>query len=214
MNTGWRAFLEEIRETPTVTVGPFDPQECSESEAKEAIETLDQLTRVDLAFDTPRLAFDSAVWAARVIYRGCQFLVYRELDSATIETALSTSSISNPTPDVIYSVDLYLKYMPGLYKLAYAASPDDTLTRKLQDLALQWPLSSVGIPGLENLEADGAILNGAILEDACLTQLYVDRILAREDRSRLSDPRVLDAVRATLGGHPELCPESLRSVIQ
>jgi hypothetical protein len=70
----------------------------------------------------------------------------------------------------------------------------------LTELARRWPLSSVGVKGLEGLDVS------SFVGDPALLQLYVDRIIERADQSRLTDPRVNEAVRTALGGYPELAP--------
>jgi hypothetical protein len=48
-----------------------------------------------------------------------------------------------------------------------------------------------------------------ILENSSLRTLYIDRIFARKDLSRLSDPRVRELVTAAIGLHEQLAPELL-----
>jgi hypothetical protein len=49
-----------------------------------------------------------------------------------------------------------------------------------------------------------------IASHAGLTQLYVDRILAREDFGRLSDERMRTAARKAVGAYAELSPALLK----
>ena len=104
-------------------------------------------------------------------------------------------------PATIYSVDLTLRWLPDLLTLARAAATRDVLVDELLRLAREWPLSSVGIKDLPGSEP------GAIVEHPSLLQLYVDRIIARRDKSRLGHPAVDRGVRTALGMFPELCPE-------
>ena len=67
-------------------------------------------------------------------------------------------------------------------------------------IAAAWPLSSVGINGLDNLRLE------SFADDSALLRLYADRIMAAGDASRLGDPRVDDLLRADLGLHHELAP--------
>ena len=63
----------------------------------------------------------------------------------------------------------------------------------------------------ENATADPTQIE-SILEHPSLRTLYIDRIMARKDFSRLSDPRVRELVTAAIGLHEELAPDLLAAV--
>jgi hypothetical protein len=56
------------------------------------------------------------------------------------------------------------------------------------------------------IEGVGAVESASFLSHPSLRQLYVDRILARADTSRLADKAVREAVQMALGAFPELAP--------
>jgi hypothetical protein len=70
----------------------------------------------------------------------------------------------------------------------------------MKQLAKTWPLSSVGIPGLEKVEVE------TFVDDPALRRLYADRIITAADTSRLGHPQVDDLLRADLGVHRDLAP--------
>ena len=72
--------------------------------------------------------------------------------------------------------------------------------------AADWPLSSVGVP--LDRPVDAAAVESIVLDRALLT-LYVDRIVARKDLSRLSHPSVVEAIRGAIGIHADLGPRSI-----
>ena len=151
--------------------------------------------------------------------RACRFLVYRDVDADAMERefsaaipgvsgtpGVSSSPGSASTPDganpaVHYSVDLTFRFLPDLVKLARIASEQDPLVERLMAWARHWPLSSVGIGA--NV---GPVEIGPIVNHPCLLALYVDRVIARRDLTRLDDARVRDGVRQALGLYSELAP--------
>lgn len=148
------------------------------------------------AFDAP-----AANWAATVFYRAAQAAVFRDVPEPILHDGLSlTCPTTGNEAARHYSVDLVFRFLPDLAVLARHASPDDPLLQVLQTWANHWPLSSVGMKGVEPASVN------AIARHAGLLQLYVDRILAREDFSRLADPRVQTAVRKSVGAYAELSP--------
>ena len=77
---------------------------------------------------------------------------------------------------------------------------------RLVELGRRWPLSSVGVANL------GTVDPPPFVHHDCLLQLYVDRIIASKDRSRMNDPVVREAIRAAIGLYPELAPEIAREL--
>jgi hypothetical protein len=107
----------------------------------------------------------------------------------------------NPSPSVCYSADLSLRHLPDLLSLARGIAADDPLVGGMTSLARAWPLSSVGVPGIEGVDAS------PFLPHPALRQLYVDRIIDRADGSRLADPAVREAVREAVGDFLNLAPK-------
>ncbi len=70
-------------------------------------------------------------------------------------------------------------------------------------LGRQWPLSSVGIKDVGDINVDDFV------GEPSLRQMYVDRIIERGDLSRLSDGRVRQAVQAAIWAVPESVRENL-----
>jgi hypothetical protein len=156
--------------------------------------------RDDLPGTPPPLSLPAAVYGARMMYRACQFLAYRDIGAEVIRQELSQPIDQPIDSPVHYSVDVTLRFLPDAVRLVRAAASGDQLGDELVRLANHWPLSAVGIDGAEAGNLD------TLVADPCLLQMYVDRILARGDVSRLADDRVKQVAARTLGAHPELAP--------
>jgi hypothetical protein len=91
---------------------------------------------------------------------------------------------ADDSPAVHYSVDLSFRFLPDLVRHARAASERDALVGRLMDWANRWPLSCVGFAGAAAGSIDG------FAGHPCLLRMYVDRIIAGHDVSRLTDQRV------------------------
>lgn len=197
-----RPFLNAMQESGRVRVArPPEPPAVEFAGLAETLTEWDRAARLDAALTPPDFSLPAAVWAAVRLYRGCQFLTYREFSAQIVQQELSAPCPEALTPAVAWSADLTLRFLPDLIALARGISVGDPLVDGLERLACEWPLSSVGVAGL-------AVLDPApFLAHPSLRRLYVDRILERRDRSRLGLPAVREAVREALGGHPNLCPE-------
>lgn len=196
-----RSFLVELVSSGRVHVGrALLEKPPSAPEVGPILMDLDLAARIEMAGDAPPLSMGPALWAAGMLYQGCQFLTFREMDGSLVESRLSAPAPAAPSPWACYSVDLVMRYLPDLVALARGLSPGDPLVTGLVELARAWPLSSVGIAGV------GPVQVGGFFAHPSLRALYVDRVLERKDTARLADPEVREAVRAALGDHPSLAP--------
>ena len=170
-------------------------------ETKAILKEFELSYRADLPGDPPAVSDKALLWGAVTTFYASSFLAYRDAGEDAIRLALSVPCAEASSPSVCYAVDLTLRFLPDLFRLARAASPNDPLVSVLRELAHQWPLSSVGIAGVEPVDLS------SFRDNACLLQLYIDRIIATKDRSRLNEPLICDKIRAAIGLHSELAPE-------
>jgi hypothetical protein len=194
-------FLTGLLERGAVYIQSKEPPGDSDFAAcQDLLADLDKVTRLDMAFDPPEYVAEASQWAAARLYSACLFLVHRDADAEEVRRALSVPCPGQPGPATVYSTDLLLRYLPDVYALARGLSPDDPLVEALRDLGRAWPLSSVG------MEDIGAVDISTFIENRALRQLYVDRILEREDVSRTDHPLVRECVMRSVGLARDLCP--------
>ncbi|MEQ8785409.1 MAG: hypothetical protein RIC55_03885 [Pirellulaceae bacterium] len=206
---GFDAFLRDLLNDGRVRVPP--PEALPQDQRRAAQQTLVEFEaqyRRELPHHPPPLDLPAANWAAERLLRACQFAVFRDLPADAIAHEAAQQLHGEKTPTVHYAVDLVFRFLPDLLRLARRAAEQDPLVDYLQLLARSWPLSSVGMEIKGELDAE------AFLDDACLRRLYVDRILAADDPTRLVDARVVDGVKAAVGRHFETPPKLSRALSQ
>jgi hypothetical protein len=205
-----RSFLALLSETGRAAVDrPDAPLESTTGEANDLLVSFDALAREQAPFTAPAFSLDVGRWAAELMYRACQCLVYRELGEEAVRAAFAPGCPQPLSAGTIYSADLVLRYLADLATLARATSERDVLVDELATLAAAWPLSSVGMPRLPAGQLDSKAME-AIVGDRCLRQLYIDRVIARRDESRLAYPAVREGVREAIGLYDTLWPEGVR----
>jgi hypothetical protein len=166
----------------------------------------EQAAREELSGQAPAFLAPAALWAAEIFYHACRCVSCRDI----AETEM-TRLLQKPCPvprgaPTDWSVDLIFRQLPTLHRLARHLSQGDPLVQLLLQLALRWPLSSVGVALAESPDLS------SFIDEPSLKRLYVDRILETGDVSRLGDPRIDDYLRAALGAYPELCPGIARKL--
>lgn len=146
--------------------------------------------RPQLPIAPPPLDVASAIWSVQQFYRASQLMVHRELGEEFIQSGLETEPFEERTPSchsatdaiatdaiasIHYSVDLLLRFLPDLQRLAKAASSSDPLLAQMDAWAARWPLSAARMQNQtvcqEKLEP--------ILLNRCLRIMYIERVLDR-----------------------------------
>jgi hypothetical protein len=178
-----------------------EPIAAPDESALSEVVDLNQRAQAELAGEPPGFSAETALWSANLLYQICQFVVCRDIGEAQIAAAFAQECPASRGPTADWSADILLRHLPALIRLAQQLSNGDPLVQDLKKVAATWPLSSVGVPELADLNLDTFIAHPA------LARLYADRIIAAVDTSRLGDPCVDDLLRADLGIHRELAPE-------
>lgn len=168
------------------------------------IQSIEPEYRTGLPFGVPAVNVLATEWALLTLYRVSQFLVFRELPEEMLRTDLAAPCPEEKSADVCYSVDLSFRFLPEMVRLTRAVNAQDPLLEFLNAWAVEWPLSSVGIPDVNSGPREPAL--DPILGNQALLTMYVDRIIVTGDASRLNHPVVAEAVRSALGGFRELSP--------
>ena len=186
-----------VFETVSLTVGPED-----EADAVLELESLDQRRRLQMAFEAPPVNREQASWSLIQMYRAAQLLVFRDAAEDDVRAALQI-----PCPGVIgavrsYSADLGLRWLPKLHHQAKRLSPNDPLTSCLEQIAADFPLSSIGMTVGQAIPTGELDL---VWNNPSLRTLYVDRVIATKDAERLRDDRVREAVADAVAHRDELC---------
>lgn len=195
-------FLESLFDDGHVLVPEIEPlQEEELLDAREVIGNFEKLYRLELPREIPSLDISLAERAAVLFYRACQFVVLRNAPPQQLDEELNEIQNFPNTPESHYAVDLVFRFLPDLFRLSKSMMENDPLLKHLNDWANRWPLSSVGIKEI----AVPFPIEGFV-DCPGLLRLYCDRILARNDVSRLDDPRVRTLVEASWGMYPELAP--------
>ena len=194
-------MLEEGR---VIITGPR-PLE-SVTEAAPVIERFETRYRLNMPSEPPPLSMAVALWAITRFYQACQYLMFREIEAAIVSQELAIPCPQAEPASAHYSVDLMFRFLPDLDKRVRAANAEDVLADSLRNLANRWPLSSVGMRNVSPLCVD------EIFQHASLRMFYRDRVLAREDWSRLDHPPTRMLIEEAIGGHPELAPAAVSAI--
>ncbi len=198
---GLAAFLSSLFSEGRVRVAASGEIAAADRhQAEQVLEAFERQYRLDLPGDPPPLHAPAANWAALMLCEACRLVAYRDVGEESMRTLRQQPKLSGDPASIHYSVDLTFRFLPDVIRQARTASERDPLVEHLLSWAKQWPLSSVGVAGVVDVNVD------AVAGHPCLLQMYVDRIIAAGDWPRLADARVRDAAEAAVGLFPGLAP--------
>jgi len=197
------SFLTELYEHGRVRVDAPDAAVAAADlhGARQLLLEIERVVRQDFPGDPPTAPPEVVEWAALSFYHACQAAVFRDLDAVQVEQLLASSCPPAEAASRHYAADLTFRFLPDLITLAEQAAPGDALLEILRRWANEWPLSSVGVPKVVPVSLAG------IVEHPAMLRYYVDRVIARRDVSRLSDPHVRSAVGRSLTLYEDRFPE-------
>ena len=200
-------FLNALFADGVLTLAAEQP-EIDQQKTETLLVSAEQIWRMQMPLDPPKFDVVPALKAARVLESACRAIVHREIGIEQTEQFINECGLScSDNPDQHYSVDLVLRFLPQVSERASRISDTDPLLEILKTIGTDWPLSSVGMPGL-------AITTLPIgIQHPSLWRLYVDRVISRKDKSRLNIASVSDAVAAAIGPFSSLAPE-LAGILQ
>lgn len=192
-------LFTEGKAVATGDLSGFDPDDLKVAER--VLQQFYEEDALEMPSQVPAFNAEAALHAAQYIYNAVQLIIHRDLDDETVEKHLA--GLPEPaSPEVIYSADLTLRYLPELFSLARGLSPLDIVVTKLKATATRWPFSSVGV------EPEGEYTLENILGHASLKYAYADRILVKKDKNRAGHPQAKELIATILGDYiKELWPE-------
>ena len=127
------AFLDQLFESGQVKLGTARPLASAETAAIDRLKQEDIVCRNEFPGTAPAFSLEAAYWAAGIVYRACQFYSARDLPAATVRADLSVPCPSHEyVAETIYSVDITLRYLPDIYRLAAARAAADPLVDELR----------------------------------------------------------------------------------
>ena len=177
-------FLKDLLQKGQVTLPP--KMKRLPSHPSEEINTLiikyARDDRLDMPLEMPNVDVDVAYGAAKYLYYAMQLVLLRDQDVKAINKYLVFQH-NEPSPSVIYSVDLFFRYLPKVIKMAIGMAPDDPLVVTLNATARKWPFSNPQVP---IAEMDNKALD-IILEKEALRIAFLDRIVKTPNKK---DPKL------------------------
>lgn len=170
----------------------------SEHEQHQAIDFLNhqyQKESIDYPHKAPSFDSNAALWGAKTLYHSAQLVLYRENKDADLEQIIPNYS-GAITPNAMLSADLCLRFIPGILMQLNLIDAEDKLIDVLEKILEKWHYSGIAheIP-TESVDFT------TILSDACVLQLYLNRVIEYKNLKLATHPALQKHLIANLGIH-------------
>jgi hypothetical protein len=107
-----------------------------------ALQQLDEIVRIDGPSDLPELDLDAAVWGVARLHAACVLLAHRDHGVEVIEQQMLAACPSAwSAPATHYSVDLSLRHLPDVWRLARVLGCHNLA---MSILSQSWPTRACG----------------------------------------------------------------------
>lgn len=133
--------------------------------------------------NAPSFNAEAALWAAKLVYRTAQLILYRKQRPDELDMYLTPF----PFPidaSAILSADIILRFMPDLLEELDSIDPDDELLPKLREVSYPWSYSLMPLA-----EPEEEVLQ-PMLSNPCAVQLLIDRIWKGKHREWAQHPQI------------------------
>ncbi len=139
----------------------------------------------------------AALWGAQMAYIAAQLILYRKNEETELK-GLFPEFKQELTPPIILSADLCLRFIPIMIRQLKVFDQEDHLIEVLEKIIQHWHYS--GISYLESAEQ----LSIVKYNDACLMQLYANRIIRYKNTTLAKHEVFSPWVNSSMGMHHQM----------
>lgn len=148
---------------------------------------------LEYPFTPPPFDAKAALWASKTVYFSAQLLLNRKNLPGTASSYVMGYDYEL-TAGAILSTDICLRFLPAILRELKLIDLEDPLISVLQSHLQQWHFSGVGyLTELDDIDYT------IPLENDCIKQLYVDRIIERKARNYIDGSPLGEFVLGSMG---------------
>jgi hypothetical protein len=183
--------------------------EISDTETQDAATFLEeeyQKETLNYPYTAPEFHAKAAIWASKIVYFSAQLLLYRENQVSDLTVFLPKySGIMNAS--AILSADICLRFLPQIREELKRIDTEDPILPIIEQHLEQFHFSAVGFDS-EKETTDTQLL----FSDACLKQLYLDRIIERKAYRLAEKPEINACLLANFGDYKKEFWNELKTI--
>jgi hypothetical protein len=203
MNKAKTPFLDTIYHLRTIeqVILYNKMMTISKEEEKETIsflETQYEREALDYPCQAPKFNAAAAFWGAKIVYSASQLLLYRDHNIQELDVFLPSYN-GEIDASAILSADLCLRFLPQVVMEMKRIDAEDLVIVILERHLEYFHYAAIGFDVVsENINLEVVFL------DACLKQLYLNRVVERKAKKTAEIEIVKGALMAGFGDYKEV----------
>ena len=161
-----------------------------------------------LEFLSDQIDYDSetAVWAAKILYRSAQLYLIRKDTDKNLEKLIQPFKGKMNVPAIL-SADLSLRFLPQIISALQNADPEDVLIKMLENILNQFHYSGIGFDlDLEKINWEEE------LKHKTYTKLYLERIVEKKAYKLAEIPYINQLLTAEFGMYKDVFWRELKTI--
>lgn len=181
----------------------------SEVESRDAVSFLEsefEREAMNYPFEVPKFNANAALWASKIVYFSAQLLLYRENKVNELNVFLPNFN-AEIDASAILSADICLRFLPQIKDELKRMDSNDPILPILEQHLQQFHFSAIGFD-LETENLDYQI----IFSNDCLKQLFLDRVVARENYKLAEKPEINALLLANFGDYKKEFWNELKTI--
>lgn len=152
---------------------------------------------LEYPFEAPKFNRKAAVWAAKLIYFGAQFLVHRKTEPKDLKNYFPECPVPVDVAAIL-SADLSLRYVPFIITELEHIDMEDWLIKIIKLQAKEFQYATIGYDMEIPLEEDTL---KKLFENDCFKTLYINRVIEKKAISLTEHTLIHEHITAHLGEH-------------
>jgi len=211
MNLKSLPFIETLYHLRTIeqVILYHKTMKISDAEAKDAVAFLEseyERESVNYPFLVPEFNGTAALWASKIVYFSAQLLLYREHKVSALPDLLPNYS-GTIDASAVLSADICLRFLPQIRDELKRIDAADAILPILEHHLQQFHFSAVGF------DLDKEVIDVTpFFTDACLKQLYLDRIVSRKAYKLAEQPEINVCLLANFGAYKKEFWNELKTI--
>ena len=186
-----------------------DIQDIPKKEEQEVATFLEsEFENERLEFLSDKIDYDSetAVWAAKILYRSAQLYLIRKDTDKNLEKLIQPFKGKMNVPAIL-SADLSLRFLPQIISALQSADPEDVLIKMLENILNQFHYSGIGFDlDLEKIDWEEE------LKDKTYKKLYLERIVEKKAYKLAEIPYINQLLLAEFGMYKDVFWRELKTI--
>ena len=177
---------------------------------KKLLSQANELRVAEAPHQPPDFEVENALWAQQMLHWATCLYANRLDTNTQVPEPLRNCEPIGCSPSLQWSVDIGLRFLPGLMSLSHRFAAEDDLTQTMIELSQRWPLCWVAADLETNTKDEFTLPSifeerlAEIIKHPCLRIVLIDRIIKHRNARLAREPSLQPFLDRAVGGQTQM----------